>query len=749
VNDVEVKFGAQLGELKNGIAEAVSSLKTLTSPINAIKEHFVGLTAIFGGGKLFKEVIQETVNWQRETTRLSRALGETVEMASVYNTAMGNIFLTSDDLVRAANAMTTRLRTNEQSFRDLGIQTRDAQGHLRGTMDIMRQSIDILSQYKEGTDRNIIGQRLFGRQWRDIVDIMRLTNEVMAEAADENEKLNLTMTPDKQTIILAYRKSMEGVSKVFEGISISVGQALMPLLTDLAQWFRAIGPTAVQVFKVTMESLVGLAYAFVLGLQTIWYTGKAAFLSLGDIILGFANAAQLALSFKFSAAKDVMVSAADQAKKRWIEAYDGIEKAAEKANSKISAMITGKPNETAKELVGGGPGKGNKHAGEEVTQKQKEMLIDTLRDARIAALEREKIDVESAHNAAMASLDEKRKQLDQDKALELKTAAEIFAAKQLLLNEQSRLEEDKLNKLAAIEQQKLQAELDALNQKQRYYEHDRDKFEELEKQKEKIQQQSLTSVAKFEAEKQKIRLKYNTEAADLERKTIVEMKGRYESIIGGIVSTFTNGLQQMMKGQLSFKKFISQLGWSIVDEAIAQGVKIVVNAATTEAARVATAEAGGATRVAVEETTAIKSVALASWAAIKQILMSAWVVAANVYRSVSAIPFVGWILAPIMAVAAAATVAGYVKRIASAAGGWKVPSDQLAMVHQDEMILPAHLSKGIEAMVASGKAGGGGNVTLNVSALDGASVAKFLQRNAPALARVARGQARNFTPRPA
>ena len=57
-------------------------------------------------------------------------------------------------------------------------------------------------------------------------------------------------------------------------------------------------------------------------------------------------------------------------------------------------------------------------------------------------------------------------------------------------------------------------------------------------------------------------------------------------------------------------------------------------------------------------------------------------------------------LAPIMGPAAAgpaaageATVMAAADGIASAAGGWMVPSDQLAMVHQNEMILPAKSAK--------------------------------------------------------
>jgi len=68
--------------------------------------------------------------------------------------------------------------------------------------------------------------------------------------------------------------------------------------------------------------------------------------------------------------------------------------------------------------------------------------------------------------------------------------------------------------------------------------------------------------------------------------------------------------------------------------------------------------------------------------------------------------------------------------IASAAGGWVVPSNQLAMVHQNEMILPANISQGLQNMISgSGGTGGASPVVINVSAIDSQDVKRFFQSN--------------------
>src|SRR6516165_2115881 len=65
-------------------------------------------------------------------------------------------------------------------------------------------------------------------------------------------------------------------------------------------------------------------------------------------------------------------------------------------------------------------------------------------------------------------------------------------------------------------------------------------------------------------------------------------------------------------------------------------------------------------------------------------------------------------------------------------GGWMVPSAWLAMLHANEMVLPANISQGLQSMIASGgvgASGGGTTVSFNVSAVDSQSVAKFFQSN--------------------
>lgn len=77
-------------------------------------------------------------------------------------------------------------------------------------------------------------------------------------------------------------------------------------------------------------------------------------------------------------------------------------------------------------------------------------------------------------------------------------------------------------------------------------------------------------------------------------------------------------------------------------------------------------------------------------------------------------------------------------------GAWQIPGNQVAMVHQNELVMPAAEAGAFRNMLSTAAAqgkDGGGNVAIHpqtnfhVSAIDGASTASFLRQNGPGIAK--------------
>lgn len=129
--------------------------------------------------------------------------------------------------------------------------------------------------------------------------------------------------------------------------------------------------------------------------------------------------------------------------------------------------------------------------------------------------------------------------------------------------------------------------------------------------------------------------------------------------------------------------------------------------ATAETAKTGAVVVGEATRNAAEAAASKQSVLLVAWRAMMNIATYAAEAAAGVYASVSSIPYVGWILAPIAAGVTFIAVMGYSAMVAGFAKGgeWQVSEDgKPYILHKDETVLPAHIATPLREMVEGRRA---------------------------------------------
>jgi len=244
-----------------------------------------------------------------------------------------------------------------------------------------------------------------------------------------------------------------------------------------------------------------------------------------------------------------------------------------------------------------------------------------------------------------------------------------------------------------------------------------------------------------------IQRKHDLGMKKMQTKTALEQKKFYDKMFAPVTNAFQKSINGMIQGTLSFRKAMKQMGQSIVLEFANMGVKMVVDWVKAEAMKTAATATGTATRGGIEAAGAAQSLLLSAGTAVKQIMMSAWQVMANVYNAIAAIPVVGPFIAPIAAAGAFGVVAGYASNIASASGGYDIPAgtNPMTQLHQQEMVLPAHIANPLRDMIAGGGQASGGNTTVVVQAMDARSFKQYLTRNASSLPPALKKLKRNFS----
>src|SRR5215470_1528167 len=234
---------------------------------------------------------------------------------------------------------------------------------------------------------------------------------------------------------------------------------------------------------------------------------------------------------------------------------------------------------------------------------------------------------------------------------------------------------------------------------------------------EKLWNEELQVYQKFQSDKEKLDL----QAVQTSQRT-------WQSLMQPIQRAFDTSITGMILGTTTLQKAVANIAQSILAEFVNLGVKMVTSWIASELSMTTATEAGAAARTAADSEGMAAGLAIKAANAVKSIMTDS----AQAFSGIFAF------LSPLMGPAAAgpaaageATVMAAASGIASAAGGWVVPSDQLAMVHQNEMILPAGISQGLQNMISGNGGGGAGGtpIVVNVSAIDSQDVRRFFQSN--------------------
>lgn len=814
-----------VGEMQRTVdrmrADIESQMKKVGDAVNLAGRAFVAVGAIVAGGKLFGAAVDESVKLTKEANELGKTFGITASEASILNIALGDIYQSGETAQAANKALTKQLVSNEGAFKSLGVATRDQNGNYRNSLDVMLDVNKRLGEFKEGTDRNVEGTKIYGKAWGEVQEILKLNTDLMEQSRAKAQELGLMVGAENVDATERYRAAMNDIGDVISAVKKSIGDALMPILTELGNWFSSIGPAAVLVTKGAIGALAAVFHGLKLAVQEAWNTIALGVEFSTIVIARFVNVAIKTMSGDLSGAKAAwdagtsaiaevvekrtkeMVRNAEDAQKALLNLFDtptattrkkggkaseGMEKegkAPKSRTSEFEAVLAAlkqahdRENEANKTFL---------EFGKEKEREYWQAILarrDLSREERIA-VERKYLDASLAirKDAAAVELDEIRKKIDAHKAgsverviSESQAAArigELFgteskeyrkAQNDLLKAAQERVkEQERLDQMlvdacrqAQLAQLDMERERLALSKELG----DITAVQELQALRDLKEKQYQTEYA---AEQDKVKLtegdavayqqhldrlaqikqKHDIDMAKANNQIVVAQKKEFDTMFTPITSAFEKSIAGIIQGTTALSKAMKSMAQSILLEFTNMGVKMVTQWVANELFKTQATAAGAATRTAIEQGAASTSMLTSAMASIKSILNAAWETMANVYKSIAAIPIVGPVMAPAMAMGAFAVVAGVAGNIASSAGGdWMIPSDRMNLVHAQETILPADKSRGLDQLINQGLNGTGGD-TIHIHAMDARSFQRFLGDNAGALPPAMQKLARQF-----
>lgn len=262
-------FLAQLGKVRTAGVAVARQLGEIAMKAAEIAGIGV-LGGIAGLSEMLRSFSERGDNAAKVAARLGMSVGEYQAYAHVakeadieqeaFNKGLRKLSLGIASAASGKNAELASL------FRHMGISTRDANGHLKTTADILPQVADAFKRNENPTLRLAMAQALFGEKNTEMIDLLAQGGEALRKGREEALKYGTKMTDQQvaaaQALDDAYKHVGMSITGLSNAIGGTLGPVIAPLLEDLAEWIAANREIAASKLKEAVTGVVTALKAF-------------------------------------------------------------------------------------------------------------------------------------------------------------------------------------------------------------------------------------------------------------------------------------------------------------------------------------------------------------------------------------------------------------------------------------------------------------------------------------------------------
>lgn len=222
------KSGGLVGELGKFIGDWRTQL-TLTG------------TALFA-------IAKSTANFGEEALKSSQRLGLTVEKTTALQYAAGLADVPVQTLEKSLQTLAQRAveaargsGEGAKLFASLGVSATDTAGKVKPLDQLFFELQDRLKGVGNQAEFVDAGVTAFGKGFRDLVPLIRQGSEATRAAMEEGKKFGVVLRQDQAEAASRFNDELKKLTAQATGLKLSIGNDLIPTLTQLIELFRVSG----------------------------------------------------------------------------------------------------------------------------------------------------------------------------------------------------------------------------------------------------------------------------------------------------------------------------------------------------------------------------------------------------------------------------------------------------------------------------------------------------------------------------
>lgn len=240
--------------------------------------------AVVAGAAGLKHTADTAAATAGEVEMLSRMLGLSTNKASELRAGaqlLGVEFNTLQGAIQTMLGNLKSLNAADNPFRILGIQVVNAKGQMRDFDAILSETLNKLQRMGPTGAREMFASKIFGGATPELLRMIDAGGEGLKKAAESARAMGLILSPQQIQAAIQYRTAVRQLGQAWEGIKTTIGNAVMPVLTNLARFLAQWAQTTLPKLKAELSPVInlfrGLGHA-VSGLASLFATIYRSFM---------------------------------------------------------------------------------------------------------------------------------------------------------------------------------------------------------------------------------------------------------------------------------------------------------------------------------------------------------------------------------------------------------------------------------------------------------------------------------------
>lgn len=247
--------------------------------------------AVAVGATALGFLVKKSIDAAAELDDLSQKTGIAVESLSRLQYAAGREGV--EDLGASLAKLAKTIGTDAELFDALGIKTKNANGELRTTEEVLLDVADVFSKSADGTRKAIIAQELFGKSGAALIPLLNQGRAGIEQLTAEADRLGITISGNTAKAADDFNNKLYSLKGAVSGAVNQITAELLPSLNRIAEAMTSSTggtsafATAGRALGVVLETVsvlaANVAYVFNgIGREIGGIAAQAAALATGD-----------------------------------------------------------------------------------------------------------------------------------------------------------------------------------------------------------------------------------------------------------------------------------------------------------------------------------------------------------------------------------------------------------------------------------------------------------------------------------